>query len=100
MAWYARKYCSRAPQQHFKKLEGAEEIREVRVDFGGETFRFLGFWDEGQLIILTNAFAKRRWRPELGWSCGRLRVGKGEVNLRPEAERSCGAASPGYRLAR
>jgi len=47
------------PQQYFKKLEGAQDIWEVRADFGGDAFRLLGFWDAGQLIVLTNAFAKK-----------------------------------------
>lgn len=47
------------PQQYFKKLEGARDIWEVRADFGGDAFRLLGFWDAGQFIVLTNAFAKK-----------------------------------------
>ncbi len=47
------------PKQYFKKLEGTQEIWEVRADLGNDAFRLLGFWDQGQLIILTNAFAKK-----------------------------------------
>ena len=47
------------PRQYFKKLEGADELWEVRAEFGGDAFRLLGFWDAGRLIILTNAFAKK-----------------------------------------
>ena len=47
------------PRQYFKKLEGTQEIWEVRADLGNDAFRLLGFWDEGRLIILTNAFAKK-----------------------------------------
>ncbi len=47
------------PIQYFKKLDGTDEIWEVRVDFGGGTFRLLGFFDRGNLIILTNGFAKK-----------------------------------------
>ena len=47
------------PKQYFKKLEGTQEIWEVRADLANDAFRLLGFWDEGQLIILTNAFAKK-----------------------------------------
>ncbi len=47
------------PRQYFKKLEGTQEIWEVRADLGNDAFRLLGFWDQGQLIILTNAFAKK-----------------------------------------
>ena len=47
------------PGQYFKKLEGADDLWEVRAEFGGDAFRLLGFWDAGQLIILTNGFAKK-----------------------------------------
>jgi phage-related protein len=49
----------RVPQQYFKKLEGTDNLWEVRAEFGGDAFRLLGFWDEGRLIILTNGFAKK-----------------------------------------
>ena len=42
-----------------KKLEGTDELWEVRAEFGGDAFRLLGFWDAGSLIILTNGFAKK-----------------------------------------
>ena len=47
------------PVQYFKKLDGTDEIWEVRIDFGGNTFRLFGFFDKGDLIILTNGFAKK-----------------------------------------
>jgi phage-related protein len=49
----------RVPKQYFKKLEGSGEIWEVRVDFGGNTFRLLGFFDKDKLVVLTNGFAKK-----------------------------------------
>ncbi len=48
------------PDQYFKKLDGTDDIWEVRVDFGGNTFRLLGFFDKGNLIVLTNGFAKKK----------------------------------------
>mgnify|MGYP000934483380 CR=1 FL=1 len=47
------------PIQYFKKLDGTDDIWEVRVDFGNDTFRLLGFFDKGNLVILTNGFAKK-----------------------------------------
>ena|SRR3990172_1971697 len=47
------------PKQYFKKLESAHDIWEIRVNFGGETYRLLGFFDGKDLIILTNAFSKK-----------------------------------------
>ena len=61
VAWVLRmvKELPIVPKQYLKKLQGTEEIWEVRAEFGSNAFRLLGFWDEGQLIILTNAFAKK-----------------------------------------
>jgi len=47
------------PIQYFKKLDGTNDIWEVRIDFGSATFRLLGFFDKGNLVILTNGFAKK-----------------------------------------
>ena len=47
------------PIQYFKKLEGTDDIWEVKVNFGGDAFRLLGFFDKGNLVILTNGFAKK-----------------------------------------
>ena len=47
------------PIEYFKKLDGTNGIWEVRIDFGGDTFRLLGFFDKGNLVILTNGFAKK-----------------------------------------
>ena len=47
------------PKQYFKKLEGTDEIWEVRIDVGSDTFRLLGFFDKGSLVILTNGFVKK-----------------------------------------
>jgi phage-related protein len=47
------------PIQYFKKLDGTDDIWEVRVDFGNDAFRLLGFLDGGKMIVLTNGFAKK-----------------------------------------
>ncbi|MBI5935451.1 MAG: type II toxin-antitoxin system RelE/ParE family toxin [Chloroflexi bacterium] len=47
------------PRQYFKKLEGTEDIWEVRVQFGGDIFRLLGFFERGNLLILASGFAKK-----------------------------------------
>ena len=47
------------PIQYFKKLDGTDNIWEVRVDSGNDTFRLLGFFDKGNLVILGNAFQKK-----------------------------------------
>lgn len=33
---------------------------EVRVQSGGNAYRFLGFFDGANLVVLTNAFAKKQ----------------------------------------
>lgn len=46
-------------RQYFKKLLGTDDIWEIRVEFGNDAFRFLGFMEHGSLVILTNGFAKK-----------------------------------------
>ena len=46
-------------RQYFKKLVDSENIWEVRIQFGNDIFRLLGFFDGGTLLILTNGFAKK-----------------------------------------
>ena len=47
------------PIQYFKKLENTDEIWEVRVIFGSNIFRFLGFFDGPSLVVLTHGFQKK-----------------------------------------
>jgi phage-related protein len=47
------------PRQYFKKLIGTNDIWEIRIDSGNDTFRLLGFFERGNLVILTNGFAKK-----------------------------------------
>lgn len=45
--------------QYFKKLAGSEDIWEVRVQFGSDIFRLLGFFESGSVLVLTNGFSKK-----------------------------------------
>jgi len=47
------------PRQYFKKLVNTDQIWEVRVQAGRNTFRLLGFFDGSRLVILDHAFAKK-----------------------------------------
>ena len=47
------------PSKYLKKLVNTDDIWEVRVQFGGNIFRLLGFNDGKNLIILTNGFHKK-----------------------------------------
>ena|SRR5437867_4281346 len=61
VAWVLKlvKELPLVPKQYLKKLEGTNELWELRADFGGEAFRLLGFWGAGNRIVLTNGFAKK-----------------------------------------
>jgi len=48
------------PQQYFKKLVGTNDLWEVRVQIGGNSYRFLGFFDGSNLLILTSGFVKKQ----------------------------------------
>jgi phage-related protein len=47
------------PRQYFKKLVDSDGIWEIRIQFGNDIFRLLGFFGSGSLLILTNGFAKK-----------------------------------------
>lgn len=47
------------PTNYFKKLVNTDDIWEVRVDVGRDTFRLLGFFNGNELIVLTNSFQKK-----------------------------------------
>lgn len=47
------------PVQYFKKLVNTDDIWEIRVQAGNNIFRFLGFIDEEQVVILNHAFQKK-----------------------------------------
>ena len=48
----------RVPEEYLKKLKSTDDIWEIRVQFGNNIFRFLGFY-ASNTIILTNAFSKK-----------------------------------------
>jgi phage-related protein len=47
------------PRQYLKKLVDRDGIWEVRVQFGNDIYRLLGFFDRGGMVILTNGFTKK-----------------------------------------
>lgn len=47
------------PVQYFKKLVNTDGIWEVRVPSGGNIFRLLGFFEDGNVVILTHGFQKK-----------------------------------------
>ncbi len=61
IAWVLRivRDIEPVPPQYFKKLTNTDDIWEIRAAAGSNAFRFLGFFDNGDLIILTNGFQKK-----------------------------------------
>ncbi|MDP2059689.1 MAG: type II toxin-antitoxin system RelE/ParE family toxin [Flavobacteriaceae bacterium] len=47
------------PEKYFKHLEGTKGLYEIRVEVGGNIYRIFSFFDNGNLIILGNAFQKK-----------------------------------------
>jgi len=48
------------PERYFKKLVGTKGLWEIRMQVGGQSYRFLGFFDGPSLLILTSGFAKKQ----------------------------------------
>jgi phage-related protein len=47
------------PEKYFKHIHGTKGLYEIRVEFESNIYRIFSFFDEGQLIILGNAFQKK-----------------------------------------
>ncbi|MFP4164717.1 MAG: type II toxin-antitoxin system RelE/ParE family toxin [Chitinispirillaceae bacterium] len=47
------------PKQYFKKLINTDDIWEIRIQAGNNTFRILSFFDETKLIVAAHGFAKK-----------------------------------------
>ena len=47
------------PATYFKKLINTDNTWEIRAQQGGNIFRLLGFFDNGDFIVLTNGFQKK-----------------------------------------
>lgn len=49
----------RISSQYFKKLDGTDDIWEIRIIHGKDSVRLLCFWCGDNLIIATNGFKKK-----------------------------------------
>ncbi len=49
----------RIPETYLKHIENTDGIYEIRVQVGSDIFRIFCFFDEGQLVVLTNGFQKK-----------------------------------------
>jgi len=68
IAWVLRtvRDLERVPANYMKKLVNTDDIWEVRVNVGRNTFRLLGFFHGQELIVLTNSFQKKSRRTPPG----------------------------------
>lgn len=53
------------PAKYLKKLVNTNDIWEVRVDSGSDTFRLLGFFDDTESIVLNHAIQKKTQKTPL-----------------------------------
>lgn len=69
IAWVLKliREIDQIPPKYFKKLVNTDDIWEVRVNVGKNSFRLLGFYQgQGQkMIILTNSFQKKTQKTPL-----------------------------------
>lgn len=73
------------PSKYFKKLVNTNDIWEVRINYCGEIFRLLGFFNGSQLIILNHAFQKKTQKtPRQAIQIAELRRRKYFNNRRPK----------------
>ncbi|AQG82401.1 type II toxin-antitoxin system RelE/ParE family toxin [Spirosoma montaniterrae] len=47
------------PETYLKHIENTDGLYEIRVQQGSDIFRIFSFFDEGQLVVLTNGFQKK-----------------------------------------
>ena len=61
VAWVmqAVEELEKVPTRYLKKLVNTKGIWEIRVQMGSNIFRFLGFFNQGDFIVLTNGFQKK-----------------------------------------
>lgn len=53
------KEIEHVPKEYYKKLKNTDDIWEIRIRFGNNIFRLLGFNFGSKIIVLTNGFAKK-----------------------------------------
>ena len=47
------------PRKYFQHLENSDGLFEIRIEFESNIYRVFCFFDEGNLVILINAFHKK-----------------------------------------
>ena len=62
------KTVNHIPEKYFQHLENTDGLFEIRIEFESNIYRIFCFFDEGNLVILINAFQKKTQKtpkPEL-----------------------------------
>jgi phage-related protein len=49
----------RVPEIYLKHIENTDGLYEIRVQLGSDIFRIFCFFEQGQLVVLTNGFRKK-----------------------------------------
>jgi phage-related protein len=49
----------RIPEIYLKHIENTDGLYEIRVQQGSDKFRIFCFFDQGQLVVITNGFQKK-----------------------------------------
>jgi len=47
------------PNRFFQHLESTDALFEIRVEYEGNIYRIICFFDEGNLVVLINSFQKK-----------------------------------------
>ena len=54
------------PKKYFKHIENSEGLYEIRIEYQSNIYRIFCFFDEGNLVILINAFQKKSQKTPQG----------------------------------
>ena len=47
------------PAKYFKKLINTENLWEIRINFGNDTFRLIGFFENNTIVVLVHGLSKK-----------------------------------------
>jgi len=47
------------PEKYFKHMEGTKGLYEIRVEAGSKNYRIFSFFDQGNIVVVGNAFLKK-----------------------------------------
>jgi phage-related protein len=53
------KITRHVPEKFFKHMEGTKGLYEIRVGIGNNIYRIFSFFDQGNIVVLGNAFQKK-----------------------------------------